>query len=193
MTSGPSPEGVLELRQAAAALKRHAAPLPKRHRWLTGKRLAIILVIDLVVGSLAWHYLTEAHPTAVAKAVESVGNDAAHNNWSAVYNSLCSSDRAQIAESDIASAGEGALLQLGGLHSVTVTNVTNTHVSLGPIPIPAAVVSGQLVPRIGPSSAYTVTVVREVSGWHVCLSAGGYSSTALGVNVPLGDGQGPAL
>jgi hypothetical protein len=184
---------VLELRQAAAALKRHTPPPPKRRHRLTKKRIAIILAVDLVVGSVAWHYFTEPHPSAVAKAVETVGSDAAHNNWSAVYGELCSSDRAQIAEGDIATAGEGALLELGGLHQVTVTHVTTTHVSLGPIPIPAAVVSGQLIPRIGAPSAYSVTAVLEASGWHVCLSAGGYSSAALGINVPLGHGQGPAV
>jgi hypothetical protein len=152
-----------------------------------------MLTVDLVVGSIAWHYLTESHPSAVAAAVEGTAKDAAHGNWTAVYNRLCSSDRAQMSESDLASSGQAALLQLGGLNHVTVTGVTDTHVSLGPIHVPAATASGQLVPEFGTPSAYTVTVVREVGGWKVCLSAGGYSSTALGVNVPLGSGQSPAL
>lgn len=193
MTYDPSPEGVTQLRQAATALHRRTDPAPKRRRWLTKRRVAIMLVVDLLVGSLAWHYLTESHPSAVAAAVQATAHDAASNDWNAVYASLCSSDRAQIAESSIAQAGQAALLQLGGLHSVSVTQVTDTHVPLGPIHVPAAEVSGQLIPRLGTPSAYSVTVVREVSGWHVCLSAGGYSSTALGVNVPLGAGQGPAL
>jgi len=195
VTTGPSPEGILELQRAAAGLRPHTPPV-RRHRWprwLTKRRLAAILVVDLVVGSVAWHYLTEPHPTAVARAVESVGRDAAHNNWSAVYAALCSSDRAQFAPSDISTAGEGAMLQLGGLNHLTVTRVVSTHVSLGPIPLPAAEVYGQLVPRIGAASAYSVAVVEEASGWHVCLSAGGYSSAALGINVPLGSGGAPAL
>lgn len=98
-----------------------------------------------------------------------------------------------MSESDLAGAGQGALLSLGGLNHVTVTKVTSTHVALGPIHVPAATAAGELVPEIGPPSPYTVTVVRELGGWRVCLSAGGYSSTSLGVNVPLGAGQGPGL
>jgi len=152
-----------------------------------------MLTVDLVVGSLAWHYLTESHPSAVASAVEGTANDAAHGDWNAVYQRLCSSDRAQMSEATLADEGQAALLQLGGLNHVTVTQVSDTHVSLGPIHVPAATATGQLVPRFGAASAYTVTVVREVGGWKVCLSAGGYSSAALGVNVPLGSGQSPAL
>jgi hypothetical protein len=153
----------------------------------------MMLAVDLVVGSVAWHYLTESHPSAVAAAVEGTAKDAGHNDWSAVYSRLCSTDRAQTSESDLASAGQGALLQLGGLNHVTVTQVTDTHVSLGPIHVPAATAAGELYPEIGVPTAYTVTVVRELGGWKVCLSAGGYSSAALGVNVPLGAGQSPAL
>jgi hypothetical protein len=62
---------------------------------------------------------------------------------------------------------------------------------VGPIHWPAAQVSGQLVPVVGAPSAYSVTVVHEIGGWRVCLSAGGYSSAAMNVDVPLG-GQ-PAI
>jgi hypothetical protein len=160
---------------------------------LTKRRVAMMLAVDLVVGSVAWHYLTESHPSAVAAAVEDTAKDAGHNDWSAVYNRLCSTDRAQMSEGDLAGAGQGALLQLGGLNHVTVTQVTDTHVSLGPIHVPAATAAGELYPEIGAPTAYTVTVVRELGGWKVCLSAGGYSSAALGVNVPLGATQSSAL
>jgi hypothetical protein len=152
-----------------------------------------MLVVDLVVGSILWHYLTEAHPSAVAAAVDSTAKDAAHNDWAGVYSHLCSTDRAQMSESSLAQQGEGALLAIGGLNHVTVTNVTSTHVSLGPLHVPAATAAGELVPEIGTPSSYTVTVVRELGGWKMCLSAGGYSSTALGVKVPFGAGQSPAL
>jgi hypothetical protein len=184
-----SSEGTTGLHQAAYVLAHPTSVPPKRHRWLTKRRIAIMLTADLIVGSVAWHYLTEGHPSAVAAAVEAVGKDAAHNDWNAVYGRLCSTDRAQMSESDLAGAGEGALLQLGGLNHLTVTHVTSTHVALGPIHVPAATAAGQLVPRIGAPTAYTVTVVREVGGWKVCLSAGGYSSAALGVNEPLGSGS----
>jgi hypothetical protein len=47
-------------------------------------------------------------------------------------------------------------------------------------------VAGQLVPVVGAPSAFTVVVVHELGGWRMCLSAGGYSSTAMGVDVPVG-------
>ena len=62
-------------------------------------------------------------------------------------------------------------------------------VPVGVVHWPAAQVSGQLVPVIGQPSDYTVTVVHEVGGWRMCLSAGGYSSSAMGVDVPLGSGS----
>jgi hypothetical protein len=181
------------LRQAAQNLARPVSAPPRRHRWLSKRRIAIFLAVDLVVGSVAWHYLTESHPSAVAAAVESTAKDAAQNDWTGVYSHLCSTDRAQMSESSLAQEGQGALLAIGGLNHVTVTNVTSTHVALGPIHVPAATVAGELVPEIGQPSPYTVTVVREVGGWKMCLSAGGYSSAALGVSVPLGAGQSPAL
>jgi hypothetical protein len=175
-----------ELRSAAAALARPVTTPPPRRRWLTKRRIAAVLIVDLVLGSVAWHYLTATHSSAVAAAVEQTGKDAAHNNWTGVYSDLCSSDRAQFSESELHDAGEAALLQIGELDHVTVTSVDPTSLPVGPLHWPAAVVSGQLVPVIGAPSAYTVTVVRELGGWHMCLSAGGYSSVAMGVNVPLG-------
>jgi hypothetical protein len=183
----------MQLRDAAHALGRPIRAAPKRHKWFTKRRIAIMLAVDLVVGSVAWHYLTESHPSAVASAVEGAANDAAHGNWAALYAQTCSSDKAQTSEADFAQAGQAAVLQLGGLNHVSVTTVTATHVALGPIHVPAATASGEIFPEFGTPSTYTVTVVRELGGWKMCLSAGGYSSTALGVNVALGAGQSPAL
>lgn len=178
-----------ELRQAAAALGRPIKSPRRQHRWLTPKRIALFLAIDLVLGIVGWHYLTATHPTAVAAAVEGTAKDAAHNNWNAVYNSLCSSDRQQMSEPDLADAGKAAMLQIGELDHVTVTDVQPLTVPVGPLHWPATTVSGDLVPVIGRPSAYTVTVIREVGGWKMCLSVGGYSSAALGVSEPLGSGQ----
>jgi hypothetical protein len=196
VTSGPSPQGIAELKLAAAALRPYEPPRRKRWwpRWLTAKRLALILVADLVLGSIAWHYVHKwlaPQPGAVAKAMEQTASDAAHNNWTAVYNKLCSSDRAQVSEADLASAGRAELLALGELDHVTVTSVRSVSQSLGPINLPAAQVSGDIVPVIGRPSAYTMVLVHELSGWHVCLSAGGYSSAALHVSAPLGSGFTP--
>jgi hypothetical protein len=180
---------VAELREAAAALIR-TPKVPKQRawwwRWMTPKRVALALVVDLVLGSVAWHYLTESHPTAIATAVERTANDAAHNNWTGVYESLCSSDRQQITEANLEDAGQEAMLQLGELNHITVATVTPLSIPVGPLHWPAAQVSGQLVPVIGAPSAYTVTVVRALAGWQICFSAGGYSSAALGVSAPLG-------
>jgi hypothetical protein len=181
---------VSELRSAAAALARPVAKPPRRRKWLTRRRVAIALVVDLIVGTVSWHYLTASHPTAIAAAVESTANDAAHNNWTGVYGKLCSSDRDQTSESQFAEFGQAALLHIGELNHVTVTQVTPVSVPVGPLHWPAAEVSGDLVPVIGAPSPYTVAVIRSISGWQVCLSAGGYSSTALGVSVPL-DGASP--
>lgn len=194
MTSGPSPEGIAQLQFAAAALKPYQPPRRRRRwpRWLTAKRLALILVADLVVGSVGWHYLTRSHPGAVAAALQRTASDAGHNRWDAVYHELCRNDQAQLSEADLASAGRAALLQLGELRGITVQSVRAVNQSLGPLDIPdAAQVSGLLDPVIGQPSAFTVTLVRELGGWHVCLSAGGYSSAALGVSQPLGGGFTP--
>lgn len=189
MTWDLSAERTTDLYQAARDLAPPVSPPPKRRRWLTKRRIAMALTVDLLVGSLVFHYLTESHPSAVAAAVEGTARDAAHNDWTGVYGRLCSSDRAQMSESDLAQDGQGALLALDGLNHVTVTRVVSTHISVGPIPVPAATAYGQLYPEIGPPSPYSVTLIRSVDGWQVCLSAGGYSSAALGVNVPLGAAQ----
>jgi hypothetical protein len=171
-------------------LARPVAKPPRRRRWLTKRRVALALVVDLVIGTVAWHYLTATHPSAIAAAVESTANDAAHNNWTGVYDKLCSSDRDQTSEAEFGEVGRVAMLRIGELNHVTVTTVDPISVPVGPLQWPAAQVSGDLVPVIGVPSPYTVTVIRSLTGWQVCLSAGGYSSTALGVSVPL-DGSAP--
>jgi hypothetical protein len=118
--------------------------------------------------------------------VERTANDAAHGDWQGVHGDLCSSDRAQLTEPAFALAGHLALLRLGELDHVTVTSVRAVDVSVGPLHWPAAEAAGMIVPVIGAPSAYTLTVVRELGGWRPCLSAGGYSSAQLGVDVPLG-------
>jgi hypothetical protein len=191
VTSGPSLEGVDRIRQAAAYLTPYQPPVRKRRwpKWLTAKRLALILVADLIVANVAWHYLTKPHPGQAAGAVIAIGDAAAHNNWSAVYDRLCSSDRKQLDEAALSQAGRGALLSIGALDHVTVSSVRPVTLSVGVLHWPAETVSGQLVPVVGRPSDFTVTVIHEVGGWRVCLSAGGYSSQAMGVDVPLGNGQ----
>jgi hypothetical protein len=164
------------------------APRKRRH-WLTKRRIALALIVDLVVGTIAWHYVTATHPGAAAAAVEATASDAAHNDWAGVYDSLCSSDRAQFSEAGLAQGGEAALPQLGGLNHVTVTSTEPVSVPVGPLHWPAVQVFGDLVPRFGVPSPYSVTAIRSITGWQVCLTAGGYSSTALHVSVPL-DGAG---
>jgi hypothetical protein len=122
VTSGPSPAGIAELRSAAAALAKPAGrPPQRRHRWLTKRRVAIALAVDLVVGTVGWHYLTATHPAAVAAAVESTANDAARGNWTGVYDKLWSSDRTQMSESQLAEFGQGALRPSPTLHKSTVS------------------------------------------------------------------------
>lgn len=195
----PSIEGRDTLAWAMAELvpqKKAPKHNPWWKRWLKWwfkrpKRLALFLVADLVLGSIGWHYLFGPNPGAVAKAMESIGSAASHNDWSKVYSDLCANDRAQISESDLEGSGRAAMASIGFLDHVTVTSVRTVHQSLGPISLPAAQVSGMLVPVVGTPSAYTMTLVHELSGWHVCFSAGGYSSTALNVSAPLGSGFTP--
>jgi hypothetical protein len=193
VTIGPSIDGVDRIRQAAAYLQPYQPPVRKRRwpKWLTVRRLVLIVVADLILGSIGWHYLTAPHPKAAAAAVIDTANAAAHSNWTGVYDQLCSNDRSQISAADLSNAGRGALLTIGGLDHVTVTAVTPVTLPVGIVHWPAEQVSGELVPVIGQPSSYAVTVVREVGGWHVCLSAGGYSSSAMGVDVPLGSGSLP--
>jgi hypothetical protein len=148
--------------------------------------VGIVLAFAVAITSVSLHYLTQSHPSAVASAVEGTAKAAAHGDWSTVYGRLCSADRRHLSEASLADAGQGALLELGGIDHVTVTYVRFVHVSIGTIPVPAAQASGELVPVVGPPTAFTVTTVEQIGGWHVCLSAGGYSSAALGVQVPLG-------
>lgn len=191
MSTGPSIEGVDQIRQAAAFLTPYQPPVRKRRwpRWLTARRFVVIVIVSVILGSIGWHYLTKPHPQAVAAAVIDTANAAAHDNWTTVYDQLCSSDRSQISEADLASAGHGALLSIGELDHVTVTSVTPVTLPIGVVHWPASQVSGELVPVVGQPSSYTVTVVREDGGWRMCLSAGGYSSSAMGVDVPLGSGS----
>ncbi|MBV9486966.1 MAG: hypothetical protein JO246_13015, partial [Frankiaceae bacterium] len=102
---------------------------------------------------------------------------------------LCTSDQRQFTETELHDAGRVALLSIGELDHVTVSAVKPVKLTVGVMRWPAEQVSGQLVPVIGQPSDYTVTVIQERGTWKMCLSAGGYSSTAMHVNVPLGSGS----
>ncbi|HVV75150.1 MAG TPA: hypothetical protein VHC43_03870 [Mycobacteriales bacterium] len=188
----PSIEGRDSLAYAASQLKPYQVPVKKRRlrwpRWLTWKRTVALLAVDVIFGPILWHHVFAANPGAVKGAVNHTLDDLEHHNWSGVYDSLCRNDRAQVDESDLAAAGDGALEQLGGgLARWTITSVTNIHQNLGPMNLPAAQVSGQLYPLAGSPSPFTVVVVHEIpEGWHICMSAGGFSM--LGYTEPLGSG-----
>ncbi|HWC35865.1 MAG TPA: hypothetical protein VG650_13695 [Mycobacteriales bacterium] len=159
-------------------------------KWLTWKRLVALLVLDLVLGHYAWNYIFAASPGAARGAVDRTLTDLSHHDWNGVYNSLCRDDRAQIDESDLAAAGTAALAQFGlGLARWTESSTRTVHQSLGPVNLPAVQVSGQVFPVTGGPSSYTVVAVHELSGWHVCMSAGGFSM--FGYTEPLGSGFTP--
>jgi hypothetical protein len=195
----PSIQGRDTLGWAMAELVPKKTP-PKPQKWWQKylkwwlkrpKVLVLFLIADLVLGSIGWHYLFASSPGAAKGAVNATLSDLSHRNWTGVYGSLCRDDRAQIDESDLAVEGDAALQQLGlGLASWTETSVTTVHQSLGPVNLPAVQVTGQLIPVTGAPSPFTVVVVHEVpGGWHVCMSAGGFSM--LGYTQPLGSGFTP--
>lgn len=193
----PSIEGRDSLAWAMAELvPKHKPPKRKRwwQKWLAWcfkhpKRVALFLLADLIVGSIGWHYLFRPNPAAAKRAVVTTISDAAREDWAGVYNSLCADDRAQIAESDLASQGQAALVQNGGLSRWTTTSARTVNESLGPINLPAVQVSGEAYSTAGQPSPYQVVVVHEATGWHVCLSAGGFS--VLGYTSPLTGGFTP--
>jgi len=157
-------------------------------RWLTWKRTVALVIVDLIAAHYLWGYLMTVNQDGATKALLHTMNAASHHDWSAVYDSLCKSDRAQIDESDLATAGDAAMAQLGlGLDHATVTSVTPVQQSIGPINTPdAAQLAGDLVPVSGPPSPYKVVVVHEIpGGWKVCMSAGGFEM--LGYTEPLGE------
>ncbi|HVS68872.1 MAG TPA: hypothetical protein VHE56_09995, partial [Mycobacteriales bacterium] len=157
-------------------------------RWLTWKRTVALLMVDIIVGPILWHHFLAPSPGAAKGAVNHTLTALEHHDWQGVYDSLCRSDREQIDESDLAAAGNIAIAQLGaGLARWTMTSTRTLQQSVGPLNLPAEQVAGQLFPVAGDPSNYTVVVVDEVpSGWHVCMSAGGFSM--LGYTEPLGSG-----
>jgi hypothetical protein len=187
-TTGPSIDGVDRIRTAAAFLKPYEPPTRRRSRWprwLTWKRTAVLAVVLLVLGNVGIHYLLRSNPKAAAGAVISTANAASHNDWGTVWDHLCSSDQHQFSQADLSDAGRAALLSIGELDHVTVASVRPVKIANGVLHWPAEQVAGQLVPVIGQPSGYTVTVINERGTWKLCLSAGGYSSTAMHVDVPL--------
>jgi hypothetical protein len=187
----PSIEGRDTLAFAMSQLKPYQKPVKKRRfkwpRWLTWRRTVVLVIVDIILANLAWHYVFQANPGAAKGALLTAMSDASHHDWNAVYNSLCRSDRAQVSEPDLATAGDAALAQLGlGLDHATVTSVTPVKQSLGPIDEPqAALVVGQLYPVTGQPSPYSIVVVHEIpGGWKLCMSAGHFSM--MGYTNPIG-------
>jgi hypothetical protein len=172
---------------AARDLQRQPAPSQRRRTWRPSWRwLAVFAAVDLVVGSVMWR-LVSSHQDSPVKAVTRVADLAGRGDWAGVYDHLCSADRKQFRASDVAAGGGVALQMVHGLAGVRITGTRTVGVHLlGPLSLPAQQVSGQLAPRFGPTFDFHVTTVREVTGWRLCLSVGGYGSSAFGVDVPLG-------
>lgn len=156
-------------------------PWWRRHlRWIV-----LALVADVVVGTLLFRWLRDEKATperAVQQAVARVHD----RDWKGLRDSLCAPDRARYGEAEIAQAGQAALLVLRGVDRFEVARVVTLPdiTLLGPVALPARRVEGTVIASLGPPSEAHVTVVHEVTTWRVCLSAGGYGVTALGVDVP---------
>ena len=155
--------------------------------WRLGwKVVALFLLADLIAGSVVWHLLNRRQDSPVA-AVTRIASLAGQGDWQGVYTRLCSADHQQFSPAEVASGGSSALQLLHGLAGVRVMNTHVVAVHLvGPFSLPAEQVSGEVVPGLGPPSDFHVTTVREVTGWKLCLSVGGYGASAFGVDVPLG-------
>ena len=183
--TGPDPAGAARLAAAARELTPYVPPTRRRRR-LPVKWVVAFVIVDVVVGSVLWHVISRTQDSPV-DAVRTVATLAGNGDWAGVYDHLCRADHEQFSAADIAEGGDGALgllhglaeVRLGAAHSVTVHLV-------GPLSLPAKQVAGTLVPRLGPPIDFTVTTVRDLGGWRVCLSVGGYSAPAFGVDEPLG-------
>jgi hypothetical protein len=165
-----------------------ATPPPPRLPWthrFSRRRLKLIaafLAVDVIGGWALWHFVVAKQDSPV-DAVRKVATLAGQGNWPAVYDSLCRADREQFSETDLASGGSAALAVLHGLANVKITSAHAVAVHLiGPLAVPAEQVVGTLVPTLGTPIPFTVTTVRELGGWRMCLSAGGYSAPSLGVD-----------
>jgi len=149
-------------------------------------KVALFLAADLVIGAVLWHVYSKSGDSP-QQAVTKVATLARNGDWSGVYDHLCDSDRHQYTGAEIQTGGTGALQLLHGLAGVhvTATQATSVHV-IGPLALPAEQVSGQLVPPLGTPVDFRVTTVRQLNGWRLCLSVGGYAVPSLGIDVPLG-------
>lgn len=187
----PSIEGRDALRYALSEVTPYRKPVKKSRfhwpKWLTWKRTVALVIVDLILAHFAWDYVFKANPGAARGALLTAMSDASHHNWSGVYDSLCRSDRAQVSEPDLASAGDAAMMQLGlGLDHASISSVTPVTESLGPLVEPqAALITGELIPVTGAPSPYTIVVVHEIpGGWKLCMSAGHFSM--MGYTNPIG-------
>jgi hypothetical protein len=146
----------------------------------------VFVALDFIVGSLLWHAV-RAHQDSPVRAVTRVASLAGAADWHGVYDHLCNADHRQFSAADVAAGGSGALQLLHGFAGVRITGAHSVAIHLvGPVSLPAEQVSAQLIPRLGPPIDFHVTTVREITGWRVCLSVGGYGSATLGVDEPLG-------
>lgn len=160
---------------------------PRRlRRWLRPRWILAFVVVDIVVASLLWHILSRQGDSPV-QAVQRAATLAGRGDWAGVYDHLCTADHEHFTEAEVAAGGSDALQLLHGFAGVRITDTRATQVHvIGPLGLPAEEVSGRLLPQLGPAVDFHVTTLREISGWKLCLSIGGYGAPALGVDVPLG-------
>lgn len=191
MSDGPSATGRAQLAAAAAALTRgQTVPAPQARWWRRPRNLGWLLVADVVIGSILLKVVS-GHQDSPATAVQGTVTLAGRGNWSGVHHRLCSADQRRFTTDQLAQAGRVAALTLRGLDHAEVTSVEPATLPLdlpvvGEVGLPVRLVRGHLIAALGPPSDFSVITVREIDGWRVCLSVGGYSSTALQVDVPIG-------
>ena len=165
-------------------------PARRTPRWRRPRTIALFLAGDAVLGVVLVHVIA-GHQDSPGRAVQGTVALAAKGDWAGVWGRLCSADRRQYTAAQVGQAGRLAALTLRGVDHAEITAVTATSLPLdlpvvGVVGLPVRQVTGQLIASLGPPSTFRVITVRELGGWRICLSVGGYASSALQVDVPIG-------
>jgi len=188
VTDAPGADHRAALHRANEAFSAPPAPAALAPWWRRNLRwLALMVLADLLVGTLLWRWLRDEASTP-QRAVEQAVQLVADKDYAGLRGALCAPDRVRFTEGELAQAGRSAHLVLHGVDGFDVERVVVVpDVSLGPASLPARRVEGKVVALLGDPSRAWVTVVKEPTAWKVCLSAGGYGLDVMGVDVPAAD------
>lgn len=184
--SVPDPLGRDRLAAGAAIYKPPVyGQKPKRKPFYRHSAFIGLVVIVALVAGILLRLRSGASDTPQA-ATTRVITLFLKGDYTGMRRALCREDRDQVGTNDLETAGRNAGPLLTNLDRPVISTVTDVTLTGDFAGVRAKQVAGTITAKIGAGTTFKVVTIQQSGGWRVCLTPGGYSLSAVNLDVPIG-------